>query len=373
MKKSYILQLLKLFSLTAMALGLVFFTGCGGDDENGDPAPTMTIAELIASAEFQQSATVSADKALDSLAKLIAVYPDLEALLDGTAEYTLFAPSNSGFITLMETPGFPADIRLINPDIVKKVLSYHIVAGTNLSTDLTAGTSVNGADGEAIVVNENGSLKTGSTDQAILITEADILATNGVVHITNKVLIPPTIGSTLTALLPTIAGPLALGADFTVFWQGIQLADAFAAGAELPTIMSVLTGEDNLTIFAPTNATFEAGDITANTFTGQQWYGIISNHIVMGPAIAQADLTHGETFTTRFTADGVNFGQLQVFNNTAIPAQNGLGIYLDSNGTVDFNDPTTYNTLDAEVARINAASTGTAALHVIAGVLSPTP
>ncbi len=377
MKKTDILKLLKLASLPVMALSLVIFTGCGGGDDDGEPAPTMTIAEIIASAEFQQSATVSDEQALDSLAKLIEVYPELEAMLSGSAEYTLFAPSNAGFKTLMETPGFPADIRLINADIVKKVLSYHIVSGKKLSTDLTAGTTVTGADGEEIEVNGDGTLLTGSTDDAIQISDADNLATNGVVHVTNKVLIPPTIGSTLTALLPTVAGPIALGADFTILWQGVQLADAFAAGAELPTITSTLTGEGVVTLFAPTNATFEAGELTANSFTGQEWYGILSNHIVVqddNTTVTEAELTTGATFTTRFTTDGVNFGQLLVFNNTtAIPAQNGLGIYLDSNGTVDLADQTTYTTFDAEIAVLDVAPRGNGTVHVIAGVLSPTP
>lgn len=363
MKKNYILNLMKLFSLTAMALGLVFVTSCGGDDD-GDPVPTMTIAQIIASDEYKQSASVSADKALDSLAKLIAVYPELSALVGGSAEYTLFAPSNAGFKALMETPGFPADIRQINPDIVKKVLSYHLVAGTKLSADLTSGTALTAADDEQITINADGTLNTGSTDKAIKIQEGDLKATNGVVHITNKVLIPPTIGNTLTALLPTIAGPVALGADFTTLWQGIQLADAFAAGAEVPSIMSYLTGTDAVTFFAPTNATFEAGGITPNAYTGEQWYGIISNHLVSqddNTIVTEEEMFTGATFTSKAGKT------LLVIEGDPT---NGTGVYIDSNG--DFNptapDPTKLN---AEVVIFNVAARGASTIHVIAGVLSP--
>lgn len=349
-----------------MALGLLIFTGCGGDDE-GEEVPTLDIVELISSTEFQQSSTVEATEALDSLVKYLSVYPDLIALLGGTTEYTVFAPSNSAFISLLATPGFPQDIADINPDIVKGVLSYHVVAGTKLAADLTSGTSVTTLyDDETIVVNADGTLKTGATNQAIAVLNPDRKATNGVVHVTGSVLISPSVGATLTPILGTNAGTLLLGTPFTTLAAGIQLGNVYAAANELTTLTAILAGPNDHTVFAPTNATFAAAEITANSFTGEQWYGIIANHVVLGEVIAPADLTTGASFDT---AAG---GSLLIFNNTeAIPARNGVGIYIDGNGSVNLTDPTTFTTFDAEVALPNAAETSNGVIHVIAGVLSP--
>jgi len=366
MKKIDAFRMLKLLSLPAMALGLLIFAGCGGDDEE-EEVPTLDIVELISSTEFQQSSTVESTEALDSLVKYLTVYPDLIALLGGTTEYTVFAPSNAAFISLLATPGFPEDIADINPDIVKGVLSYHVVAGTKLAADLTSGTSVTTLfNSEAIVVNADGTLKTGATNQAIVVLNPDNKATNGVVHVTGSVLISPSVGATLTPILGTNAGTLLLGAPFTTLAAGIQLGNAFAEANDLPTLTSILAGATDHTVFAPTNETFAAGEITANTFTGQQWYGIIANHVVVGEVIGTADLTTGASFDT---AAG---GSLLIFNNTAvIPARNGVGIYIDGNGSVSLANPATFTTFDAEVVVPNAAETGNGVIHVIAGVLSP--
>ncbi|WP_339793793.1 fasciclin domain-containing protein [uncultured Imperialibacter sp.] len=354
----------KIFSLPAMALGLLVFTGCGGDDE--EAKPTMDIVELISSSKYQQASGAAEGESLDSLVKYLGVYPDLIELLGGSTEYTLFAPSNSAFKSLLATPGFPEDITDIDPAIVKGVLSYHVVSGTKLKADLTAGTSVTTAETEAIVVNADGTLKTGSTNQAIEIVSADLKATNGVVHLVATVLIPPSVGTSLTPILGTNAGTILLGAPFTTLAAGIKLGDAYAAANSKPTLTSILAGSTVHTVFAPTNATFTAGQITANTFTGEQWYGIIANHVVLGQTIAPADLTTGKSFNT---AAG---GKILVFNNTAaIPPKNGVGIYLDGNGSVDLNVQSTYTTFDAEVALPNAAENSNGVIHVIAGVLSP--
>jgi uncharacterized surface protein with fasciclin (FAS1) repeats len=354
----------KIFSLPAMALGLLVFTGCGGDDE--EEVPTMDIVELISSDKYKQASGADEKESLDSLVKYLGVYPDLVELLGGSTEYTLFAPSNYAFKNLLATPGFPSDITDIDPAIVKGVLSYHVVVGTSLKADLTAGTSVTTAETEAIVVNADGTLKTGSTNQAIEIVSADLKATNGVVHLVATVLIPPSVGTSLTPILGTNAGTILLGAPFTTLAAGIKLADVYAAANELPTLTSILSGETVHTVFAPTNETFTAGQITANTFTGAQWYGIIANHVVLGKTIAPADLTTGKSFDTAAQ------GKILVFNNTtAIPPKNGVGIYLDGNGSVNLADQSTYATFDAEVALPNAAENSNGVIHVIAGVLSP--
>ena len=377
MKSKNVLKLLAmLFSLSAM----VVFVGCdsGEEEEEQEPDPTQTLMEIVNTTE-----------GFDSLKKYIEFYPDLVAALSGTGDYTFFAPDNNAFVGLLATPGFPEDIRSINPDIVKGVLSYHVSTTRYESADLTAGLSISTlVPNENIVINEDGTLKTGSSNPAIEITEADVKATNGVMHIIGSVMITPTVGATLTPILGTNAGTLLLGAPFSSLAYGIQQAEAFALSNSLPSVIGTLAGAATTTVFAPTNETFAAAaaqsEVTVEQFlgslTGQQWYGMILNHVVIG-SVAPADLTStaaqttGVTYESALVIDQASGTKNPLFFFYADAAKrNGIGLFIDSNreyATFNPVDPATYAIFNAEVVLPDAAVNGTSRVHVIAGLLSP--
>jgi len=370
MMKMNFLKNLRLLAMLFVVGGLVAINSCK-EEEEPEPEPTETIMQIIDNTA-----------GFDSLKKYLAVYPDLVGLLGSAGTFTVFAPDNSAFIALLATPGFPADIRSINPLIVKGVLAYHVSATRFDKKDLISGVSITTSQGEAITINANGTLLTGSTNQAIAISEPNIKATNGVIHKLGSVLIPPTVGATLTPILGTNAGSLLLGAPFSNLATVITKGNTFATANSLPTLTSILAGSARHTVFAPTNATFAAaagGAANVAAFitglTAQQCYGIVANHVVLNAAGEQTSagdvtpekLTTGATFATAAGA------QLLIFNNTAaIPARNGIGVYIDSNGDVVLTDPTTFATgFNAEVALPNAALNSNGRVHVIAGLLVP--
>lgn len=273
-------------ALSAVLFSMWVLSGCSSS--KGDPAPTLTISALIATSKYKESSTVTDDKALDSLVKYLTLYPDLEAVLGGTDKYTLFAPSNKAFKNLLATPGFPANIKLINPALIQGVLYYHIIAGQELSSALKSGASFNSlypspTAGEAIVINSDGTLKTGSSNPAVHITVADQKATNGVFHIIESVLIPPTIGASLTPILGTIAGTVLLGADFTDLAAIIAKADANFTESATPnptfkittwlampiTGTTVTANQNGITFFAIPNAVFQAAAVGAGVTESQ--------------------------------------------------------------------------------------------------------
>ncbi|MFT4737977.1 MAG: putative surface protein with fasciclin (FAS1) repeats [Cyclobacteriaceae bacterium] len=372
MKSNKFLKLLAMvFTLTSM----IAFTSCddSGDDEpEVEPDPTQTIMEIVSTTD-----------GFDSLKKYLEFYPDLVSVLSGAGDYTVFAPDNNAFIGLLATPGFPADIRSINPLIVKSVLSYHVSGTRYEAADLVAGTSISTVQSESIIINDDGTLLSGATNAAIVITTADVKATNGVVHIIGSVMIPPTVGASLTPILGTNAGSLLLGSVFSNLAQGIGIADAFATENGLPTLISILAGPNTHTVFAPTNGTFAAAaagaDVTVEQFigslTGQQWYGIIANHVVLGDVTA-ADLTGdaasttGVTYTSALALAPDVFNPLFFFYNAA-GATNGIGVFIDANRDVVPTDAATFANFDAEVALPDAAVNSNGRVHVIAGVLNP--
>lgn len=363
--KTNFMKNLNLTSLYSKLIALVLvgsmlgFMGCGDDDDD-TPAPTQSIYELL-----------SEDTDLSELKGYIDEF-GLDASLKATTATTFFAPNNAAFDKLRATLGTD-DLATVAPAIINSVLAFHVVPGGAFTkAQLVTEVSVATAQGESVVMNteasNTGTIKTGGSDDEVIILEADLLATNGVMHVVETILIPPTIFNAIGVNLGKLSQPILLGSDFTTLAAGIAKADEFAAGASLTTLSSILAGTDNYTVFAPTNGTFTAGSITVDSFTGQQWYGIIANHVVPG-LVAPADLVTCATFNTAAQ------GTLTIFNNTdVVAAKNGIGVYIDSNGDVDCtlaDQGASLSNLDAEVALPNAFSASNGTLHVIAGVLVP--
>lgn len=145
-------------------------------------APTQTIVGL---------AIGNSD--LSTLAAAV-VRAGLVSTLNGEGPYTVFAPTNDAFAAALEALGLTAGELLANRELLSSVLTYHVVEGAITSDALESGevTTVNGAV-LTVTVNEDGtvSLTDGQGNSANVVL-ADVLASNGVVHVIDAVLLPPT-------------------------------------------------------------------------------------------------------------------------------------------------------------------------------------
>lgn len=113
--------------------------------------------------------------------------------LKSTGPFTVFAPSNAAFDAV------PEDITTkvtSNNDLLKTVLTYHVVAGTYTSADLRAMaasgeklTTVQGGQLSVKVV-DNGVVVVDATGQEVAVETADVISTNGVTHVIKNVLLP---------------------------------------------------------------------------------------------------------------------------------------------------------------------------------------
>jgi uncharacterized surface protein with fasciclin (FAS1) repeats len=111
----------------------------------------------------------------------------LTGALQGKDNLTIFAPTDAAFAKL------PADAlkELLNPankEVLLKILTYHVVPGKVLSTDLKSG-EVKSLEGGAINVKVD--LSTGVTVNDAKVTQADITGSNGVIHAIDQVILPP--------------------------------------------------------------------------------------------------------------------------------------------------------------------------------------
>jgi uncharacterized surface protein with fasciclin (FAS1) repeats len=292
-------RFLSFMTRALMAVALLLTLGVAGcdDDDDGPSVYNGTVLELLADARFKESASVSEDVALDSLNKYLSLNPSLTAVLQASPEVTLFAPSNTAFKSLLATPGFPANIADINPEIIAGVLAYHIVTSTNTKSELTENTELTtiypaATAQDKIIVNADGTLKTGSSNQSIVITSEDNLATNGVVHVVGSVMIPQSVGATLTPILGTMAGTLLLGADFTFLADIIAKADAgFSETATDKKVATLLANPSaSATFFATPDAVFSqiGGDAFVGTLTAATARALLLNHYISGKYVVTA-------------------------------------------------------------------------------------
>ena len=337
-------SILRYTSIVALVASLFIISGCSDDKE---PAPTLTISETLASDAYKQSATVTAEVALDSTNKYLNLYPELQALMTGTTPYTLFAPSNAAFVALTAIPGL-SNIKAVNPDIIKGVLLYHFVAEQKFKADLVSGVSLNSLYTDAatsavqvIVVNTDGTLKTGSSNPSIAITKENVKATNGVVHVTGTVLIPPTVGAVLVPILGTMAATVLLGKDFSYVASLVSKADAgFAEGATLETkkISTLLAlptsaNPNGATFFAVPNAVITAAAGSAGvaaflgTFDATKARGFLLNHYVLGKYVVTAS-TGSTAFSNGLSLTPISGKKITVIAGPVNPATNPNGFYV---------------------------------------------
>jgi len=211
---------------------------CGGD---ADPvaAPTGNLAEVASSAGFS-SLVAAADKA-----GLVG------ALSDAAANLTVFAPTDDAFTALATSLGFPnsnAMVGAIDAATLGKILTYHVLPTRQDAAALIAGGATQatlynfpGATPSTLAVDTRSGVKL--TDAALnqaTVTQANVAASNGVIHVIDKVLVPPGV---LTLVQMAQSNP-----DFSVLVEAVVTAN----------LAGTLSGPGPFTVFAPTNDAFVA-------------------------------------------------------------------------------------------------------------------
>lgn len=116
--------------------------------------------------------------------------PDLLAALGGAGAYTVFAPTDAAFVALLATNPDWNSVNDIPLDVLTAVLTHHVIASPRVfSSDLESG-SVTTLNGDIAIDATAGTITDGAGNTANLTETLDVLATNGVIHVIDAVLVP---------------------------------------------------------------------------------------------------------------------------------------------------------------------------------------
>jgi uncharacterized surface protein with fasciclin (FAS1) repeats len=156
----------------AAVVAISLLAGCGGD---GDDRRNIV-------------QTAQADARFSTLVEAV-VAADLAGTLSGPGPFTVFAPTNDAFAALLQELGVTKEQLLANKSLLATVLTYHVVPGQVLSTQVPVGQPISTVQGGTFTVDAS-LVITDGRGRTARITQTDILADNGVIHVIDRVILP---------------------------------------------------------------------------------------------------------------------------------------------------------------------------------------
>lgn len=261
------------------ACSVAFLAACGGGSDD-DLFTVLGVAKD--------------DPQFSILAEAVAA-ADLDATLNGAGPFTVFAPTNAAFASLLGELGVTKEQLLADKALLTAVLTYHVLPAEVPKAAVPLGKAITTAQGGIFKVEAGtgGALTIqDGRNRVAQIVATDVEARNGVVHVIDKVILPANRSIVETAIATS---------DFSILVDAVVAADL--AGA--------LSGPGPFTVFAPTNAAFAAllnelgvtkDELLANKalLTSVLKYHVVPGRVLkadvpVGAAIAT--LETGKTFT----------------------------------------------------------------------------
>ena len=254
----------------------------------------------------------------DSLVAALT-HVDLVTTLQGTGPFTVFAPTDQAFTDAgIDLNDFQTSEE---KDTLANILLHHVVAGSVPSSAVTDGMLATMVNGDKVKFGVNAGTVTVGT---ATVTSADVQSSNGIIHVIDKVLMPPV--------------------DIPATAQTTGIHNSLVAAVIQADLLPILQGPGPFTLFAPTDQAFtDAGiDLAAlDTPTGKQTLSDILLYHVISSEVQASDVT----------------------DCLSVDATNGQPLSFTVGNTVKVNDATVTST---DVVTSNGL------IHVIDKVLTPT-
>ncbi len=282
---------------------------CGGDDDH-DPS----VADLTAG-----------DARLSILGEALDA-AGLTTTFRSPGNYTVFAPTNDAFAALLTELGITKAQLLGDKPLLTSVLQYHVLDTRVARAAIPAGQAISPLSGGIFKIDVNGAalVVADGRNRRSNIVQADVAATNGVVHLIDKVLLPADKNIVQTAQsLP----------QFSILVEAVVAAD----------LQGALSGPGPLTVLAPTNDAFVAllselgvskADLLANKplLTKVLTYHVLNSRVLKAAVPVAIPITtlQGETFTVDAAlAITDRLGRKSNITGTDVFASNGVIHVID--------------------------------------------
>ena len=310
------------------------FTSCSSDDDNAVVPQPQNIVEIA----------LESPNLTSLVAALSAADGGLVDVLQGDGPFTVFAPTDEAFAAFLSSNGF-SNLGDVPTDVLSQVLLHHVVGSNIPSSQLnnpgeTIAETLQGTpitltlpgSGENIANITDGS---GATDIGVI--AVDIQASNGVIHLIDKVMNFEEQPQNIVEI--ALESP-----SLTSLVAALSAADG--------DLVNVLLGDGPFTVLAPTNEAF-AAFLSANGFSNLEEVPtdvlsqILLNHVIMAN-ITASDLTTTGAGYTNTSASG--------------PNNNAMSLYFNTSSGVTFNGVSTVTTADI------GASNGT--IHIVDAVIN---
>lgn len=324
-------MLIAIAAIVALVIvGIAVVSNSGNnDDENNDASDDTTSQTETDNEEEMLPTTNIVENAVStpSLSTLVTAVTaaDLVDTLSGPGPFTVFAPDNDAFAAL---PAGTVENLLLpeNQDQLTSVLTFHVVPGKYTSESLSNGQILTTVNGQTLEVEKSAGSVTVNGAQ---ISSADVMSSNGVVHVISSVLLPEAsvdVGG--AAMLPSnnIVENAVKAPNLSTLVAAVTAAD----------LVDTLSGAGPFTVFAPNDNAFSAlPDGTVDTLllpeNKDQLTSVLTYHVVAGTYNA-ADITDGLTLET------VNGQSLTFAVTDGVATVNGASIEtadaVSSNGVV---------------------------------------
>lgn len=270
--------------------------------------------------------------------------------LSGEGPFTVFAPTDDAFAKLPKET-LENLLKPENKDQLVKVLTYHVVPGKVMASDVVKLSEAQTAAGEPIAIKVEGN-KVFVNDAQVILT--DIEASNGVIHVIDTVILPPSMKAEAKKDIVDIA---AADGRFTTLVAAVQ-----AAG-----LVDTLKGEGPFTVFAPTDEAFaKLPEGTLETLlkpeNKQQLTNILLYHVLPGKVMASevkdgliADTALGTSVFFKVDMGKAYINEAQIII-TDIEASNGVIHVIDKVILPkDIVDAAVFNKFNTLVAAVQAA------------------
>jgi uncharacterized surface protein with fasciclin (FAS1) repeats len=244
----------------------------------------------ITGVETTAAGLIAGDPEFSRLAAAVEA-AGLVDILTSEGPFTIFAPTNDAFRAL---PADDLTALLADPEQLAQVLLYHVSEGQAATTaDLVEGELATAQGAPLAITLVDGAIKVNDAT----IATADLAVANGVIHVIDRVLLPPAEEATAT-----------LEEEATAT-EPANLVETAAASGQFPTLVAAikttglgetLTGEGPFTFFAPSEEAFAAlpaGALDALLADPQALANILKYHVIAG-AVRSTEFANGMNAAT---------------------------------------------------------------------------